>query len=244
MLNRAFYHAWRIGACALLSGIAITDSTSAGQTSAPTVAVTAFQHMYLVSAKPPITTTIQDSIQSSTSPTWSPVWNDPVTWVSTITAPDGYRFVVTPAMGFGAPTTMHLATNWNTFSTVLDFTVYFGATSFTFNGLSGTPPTTQASSSVAGQALYTLDARANLQVSAPFSFTSITFTTTPSFNFAHFPLQSYYPVPDITLSAVGSGSLADATLISLQQVPEPSSIVLATVAVAGLLTCGWRRKQT
>ena len=39
-------------------------------------------------------------------------------------------------------------------------------------------------------------------------------------------------------------SLAELDAVRLQNVPEPSSIVLATVAVAGLLTCGWRRKQT
>ena len=124
-----------------------------------------------------------------------------------------------------------------------DYTVWFSTTSYTFDGLTGTVPTVLGSSSVVGQALYCLEARSTFQVSEPFSFTSVTFITTPPYNLTTFPTQTYYGGPRLELSITGDGSLPDATLISLQPIPEPGSIVLLFVAAASLFAYAWRRRR-
>jgi hypothetical protein len=226
---------WTAGIVAVTGVFAIGHVAHAEVIHAPTLVATDFQHTYFVGGKTTITTRIADSVQLATAPAWTPTWHDPATWVSTLTAPDGYRFVVTPAPGFGQPTTMNVATNWNVSTPVTDYTVFFSTTSYTFDGMTGTAPTFASSSSVVGQALYCLEARANFSVSEPFSFTSVTFTTTPPYNLEVFPTQTYYPTSRLELSITGNGSFPDATLISLQPIPEPASLVMLAVGSLTLL---------
>lgn len=231
--------AWTVGVFTATAVFAFGHVGRADVISAPPVVATAFQHTYSVGGKTTVTTHIEDFVQSSTDPAWTPTWHDPPTWVSTLTAPNGYRFVVTPAPGFGHPTTMGMGMTWSVSTAVTDFTVFFSTTSYAFDGLIGAEPTLVNSSSIAGQALYTLGARANLAVSEPFSFTSVTFTTSPPYNLELFPAQTYTPIPGLTLSIDGNGSLPDSTLISLQPVPEPAPLFM--LAVAGLMILVFRQ---
>jgi hypothetical protein len=214
-----------LSAMFVAGAVAIGRPAQADTIYAPTIEVTSVTHAYGVGGKESATTSIADSIQSASSETWTTHWHNPPTWVSTLTAPDGYRFVVNPAAGFVTPTTMSLAVSWyDTENPVLDYTVFFASTSFAFDGLTGVAPMLTGSSGVVGQALYTLSARANFIVSAPFSFTSVTFTTSPPYDLSAFQSQFYASSPMLTVSASGNGVLPNSTLLSLQPVPEPATL--------------------
>jgi hypothetical protein len=225
---------YKIAIAAVVVLLAIEYPAHADVIVSPMVSATSVEHSYFVGGKSTIRTTIEDTVHWASSPAWSPVWHNPATWVSTISAPDGYQFVVTPAPSFGVPTIMNVETNWNVSTPVLDYTVFFSTSSYVFDGVTGNQPIPVASGSVAGQALYTLGARAsNYAITEPFSFKSVTFTTTPPYDLEAFPVQTYYSSPRLNLSISGQGSYSDYTLISLQPVPEPGSYLL--LASGGLL---------
>ena len=234
---------WTIGIVVMVGFLVIAQVTHAEIYYTPDLVATGFEHTYSVGGKATPITHIADSIQVGTAPSWTPDWEDPVTWVSTVTAPDGYLFVVTPPAGFEQSSLLCMASFWSTSMPVTDHTIFCSTTSYSFEDLMGTAPTLNGSGSTVGQALYTLSAQANFTVSEPFSFKSITFTTMPPYALGAFPVETYHGAPRFDFSVYGDGVLPDSTIISLQPIPEPASLWLLIAGGSALLMVRHRPRK-
>lgn len=201
-------------------------------------------HRYIVSGKgSDITTHVEDLIPNGTGmPGWTVTWVDPATWTATLSAPAGYKFLFTPAVGYGTSMRVDVDMNWQISTPISDYTVYFGSTSFQLTDFAGTAPTVFGSSSYAGINQYGVAARLTLTATEAFSFTSITFTTSPAQSMQRTsPITYAVHANPITAQITGTGSLPDTTLMSIVPIPEPASAALVCAGIAVLAT-GRRRK--
>jgi hypothetical protein len=216
--------------------------------SAPPIVASGVQHAFSVGdigkTEPHIVTSISDSLQFSTPATWTPIWHDPVTWVTTVSAPEGYQFVVSPPSApFNSFMQMWITwgdyTHENAYRTIV-------RTSCTFDGIVGTAPGDGGTGDVVQdqqyQNVYGLNVFAGFNVVNPFSFRSITFTTTAPLGLEGLPVETFSGWAQLVFRANGEGSLPDCNLISLQPIPEPSSTLMLAVAGLTVLTYRYTRR--